>query len=727
MKKSQENKKNSSNFWWGDKWWRSVILSIIIGVIVGIAMQYVSARNFQNGWDVVIKSFFSTLLSFLFIKIPTYLIDTQNHLRDEITKAISRIDECPRMMALHTDGKVLESQINKINESNESNVRWIMSKYISKLLSVSIKSFCIDFKSVIDIDDDSKATAEYSKFSSEIIKECKESVKLTGSMTPHEWLSNLAVDKENQKRFFNNEVSELIIDDSNNHSRVLKNSQIDEKKRIVCLPKFDYDNLFLFENSIEAYYKINDGIPTKFISWDENIKSHMNPLQYEYALYDDSLLFKFDKETKVLEIQNGGNEFDEIRDFFNNKGNTIETNNHDEKNKLIQRSHDQKQKLIKQILRRKQIPHKYSYLFDDEWERFLRRSDRYSIHAKKAIEYSISNFLSNKKRHILEIGPGNGDKIDMVCDCIGTDNIIEYELVDISSRLLKEARAVLNRRFDKNDDCNCDNVFDVCDDNIEPTIFDDKTVLILNNSTIFPEINFPWKSLTHAEDILITLDLYDNNADVLFDEYYKARELFLSPMKIFEIPIVSELIDGDEFKFLFSDNSKDEEYSNENPFYNIYFNLKAYLDIISFNENQKSAESIAKTISCPSEELVNIRECIMKYRRNHTSPLKWKSDSDQEYSKQSEKLYSIDKLIILSSLKFKKESMSDYKTSIKKFFTEKLGDQFYPRIDDFKHVSSSYVGIYLERKSNNGNQHYEADNGIKPQKGSQKHHHRKRK
>lgn len=713
MKDTKGNNKSIEGFWEFNKLWKTLLISIVIGIVVGLALQYVSEKNIKDVWGLLIKSFFSGLLTFMFIRIPTYLADTQDYLRKEIVNAMSKIDECPRMIALHTEGRVLEKQISKMGESEKSNVRWIMSKYISKLLSVSFKSFSIDFKSTGDNIDDTKATAEYSKFSSEIIKECKESVKLTGSMTPYEWLSNLAEDKDNQKRFFNNEIPELIIDENNNHSTILRNCQIPEKKRVVCLSKFDYDNLFLFENSIEAYYKINDGIPTRFICWDENSHhyKYMKPLQFEYALYDNTLLFKFDKETKVLEIKSEGEEFEEILNFFSKREYLIQADNQNEKDKLIKESHRQKQRLLKDIVLNKQIPHKYSYLFNDEWEKFLKQSERYSSNAKNAIGEAITHLLNIKNGNIIEIGAGHGDKIDLVCDNIGTGNINEYQLIDISSRLLREARTVLDRRIRNREERNCDLVIDVCDENLESDIFEGKIVLILNNSTIFTEKYFPWKQLKHAETILITLDLFENNANELFEEYYKARELFLSPLKIFEIPIVMELFE-EEFKFLFSDNSKDGNCLDDTPLYNIYFNLKAYLDIITLRENQRSAREIAQMISNEGSSAFNeICDCITKYRRTHPPLGRWKKDTDQEYARQCECLYNIDKLIILSSLKFRKETTDD---KIKAYFSDqnRFGGQFDINIGHFKHGSSEYVGICLMHKPNNGFKHQDSSHSY---------------
>lgn len=692
-------KNNIENVWGSPKQIiRRALISIFIGVVVGLALLYLQEKRITEIWGVVIKSLFSGAITFIFITIPSYLIDTQKRLLEDVINAISKIDECPRMMALHTEDNLLESKIKSVDELQKNNERWIMSKYISKLLSVSIKSFTIDFKLI----NDDEATREYSKFSSEIINECKESVKLTGSMTPYEWLFDLAKDKDNKNNFFNNTIAkeEFLIND-NNHSKILKNKPIDKKIRIVCLSEFNYSNLFVFENSIKAYYHINEGIKTKFIPWDENREKHMHPLEYEYALYDDSLLFKFNKETKVLEVQKGGDEFDELIKFFEEyKSDKID--NKREKDKLIKESHEKKQRLLKTIIKRNQIPHKYSYLFNDEWEKFLERSDRYCENAKNTIGDAISYFWNNETAlSIIEIGAGNGDKIDEVCDHIGTRNIKDYELVDISSRLLRKAKTVLLRRFKNDNDRVCDTVLDICDCDSRPDVFKGKSVLLLNNSTIFPENNFPWKKLQKADRILITLDLFEENTQDLFDEYYKARELFLSPLKIFEVPIISELITEDDFKFLFSDNSDDNNYSDDNPIYHIYFNLNAYLDIVSFKESQKRAKDIADRLSSDENKKLEIVNCIKNYRNNH-EPLKWKIEEDKGYINKCDELYKLDKLIILSSLKFKKDSTSGdniNKEKIKSYFENKLDNQFEIDAKYFgSNSKSSYVGISMKKR-----------------------------
>ena len=279
---------------------------------------------------------------------------------------------------------------------------------------------------------------------------------------------------------------------------------------------------------------------------------------------------------------------------------------------------------------------------------------------------------------IVEIGAGNGDKIDLVCDRIGTENISSYCLVDISEPLCKKAKSLLDTRLKEKQNklhreiSTDEKVFDFCSDNIstaDKKLFKDKTVFILNNSTIFPELDFNWQCLKSAKRIFITLDLFeDNNSKDLFEEYYAARGLFLSPLKIYGIPIVSELVYNDVFKPFFSDNSSDSLYTNDNPNYELYFDLKDYLEKIKKEKN---------IVFSPTE--VN------------------STGGDEEYGSILNDLANQNKIVVLSSLKFKVSE--NLNSKVKEYFNKVLGKEW--TVISHTTSNNSYIGICIEKKGTN--------------------------
>lgn len=634
--------------------------------------------------DNILVSVSQVILIFLFIDLPLFIIDELSLLEKEtksgmdnfeknITKKMKewengmseKIDNCPRMTSFHTEGRVMEDKIEGMTKMAKSSQRWMYSKFISKLLSKSFDSFSIEFDQ----------TSQYSDFSSDIMKECTESVYLTSSMTPHEWLFSLS-DDSNKTIFFNN-LSKVIKLNSSNHSKTLRGIPIKKKERVICLSSFDYDHLFLFEKSLLTYLKENEGINTAFYKWDNTIPV-MKPLKYEYAMYDESLLFKYEKETKRLWVDKDGSEFNTMRNFFVKENKSIvKTEN------LINEIVEKKSDLLYNIQENKyQIPHKYAYLFHDNWTPFMDRSLRFGENARNAIADLLNvfrkQFFKDETIEIVEIGAGNGDKIDLVCDRIGTENISSYVIVDISEPLCRKSISLLNTRLKEKQNKSRKRiqpgfkVLDFCNKNLsqeDRTLFVNKTVLILNNSTLFSETDFDWNCLKRTKRIFITLDLFeDSKADELFDEYYLARELFLGPLKIYGIPIVKELVKGNKYRDFFLSNKSDPLYTNDDPFYKIYFKLNDYLETIKKDNNINYI---------PSETNSILEDAL------YDTALK-------EFARQ-------EKIVVLSSLKFKEGA--NLSNEIESYFQKKLGDNWTVKSNLVS--NQSYVGILCEREDAN--------------------------
>lgn len=134
-----------------------------------------------------------------------------------------------------------------------------------------------------------------------------------------------------------------------------------------------------------------------------------------------------------------------------------------------------------------------------------------------------------------------------------------------------------------------------------------ENVLLPYNSTLFTEESFNWGSLKNYKRAIISLDIYDENIkDDLLDNYINAYKLLLHPLKIFEIPIDENYIEKNKGSLF------EAGYNEKNCTYNVYFKLKDYLSSIT---------DIDRSF-------------------------------DPEYKLQRNKLKQIEKLLVMSSLKF---------------------------------------------------------------------------
>ena len=614
------------------------------------------------------------LLAYVLLDLPQILLEEVSKLSVNISKEMGRMGDLPRFSAFHTDQGVLEEKMAVLDDKlTKSSHKWIYSKYISKLLSFSFRDFKIQF------DSGEKGTQEYSRFSSEIMKECTESVFLTGSMTPYEWLSYLAVNEDAEKAFFNNTGKHLEFD-PDNHSIVLGNLQIPIKRRAVCLEEFDYNHLFLSERSLKEYYWINSGIKTTFCSWTKGFSERypqMCPLEYEYAWYDRALLFKFEKRANILEIlrENEG-EYNSVKAFFEDVEKGI--GSHTREKTLLNNVQTQKESLLASIKnvgnQNWQIPHKYAYLLED-WMNFLKSSRTFNDSAKVQSTILFQSFLkelsTDDSFEMVEIGSGLGDKSLSLCECILAEKIKSYNLLDICRPMLDDAYSLLFQNPKLKGKVTSDR-YDCCDPRSVPVeYYKDKTVLILNNSTIFSEDCFPWHSLQSSKRIFITLHVLDEGKnDAVFNDYLGAHYLFLAPLKIYDIPFTSKFLSAspEDIKRYFGNNGA--HYSNNDPFYKITFNLKKYLEDLD-------------------QDVKSLYLDTRKGERKQKTRGLFNSNRDE--------LDNEEQVVVLSSLKFRTDD-SDWQEKAINYFYNKLNDSNKTTWDISIKSAGSFIGIWIVRK-----------------------------
>ena len=423
------------------------VLPLLPDIIKDIAEDKLSLQSIIN-WNGI--------TSILLALVPWYLrsiLESNKDVLDSLRKAMEKqelaINMCPKMIALHTEENVLEEKIEVMSKLKKPNLRWLMSKYISKLLTISVKDF------VIKID-----ASAYSKFSSSLIRDSIDSVKLTGSMRPYDWLSARGTNPDNKSKFFNSQLKlgDLIVD-SDNHSIVLTQCKnIKNRKRIVCFNDYDWRYLFLSEISIDEYFCINgrdyseNNLQTYFANYSGG--SFFNPIKYEYALYDDALLLKWDRKEEILSIiieekasYNERKEFEAVKNIFSDmslEGRLKLYTYNDVKEEVKH----QKIRLITDVISTARLPHKLAYLYQEgggNWIDYIDDEDSiYSYVASDVMKMGIRSLIEDDPVYkenvkLVELGPGDGSRSHVICDCFGIERIESYELIDISDYLLDKA------------------------------------------------------------------------------------------------------------------------------------------------------------------------------------------------------------------------------------------------------------------------------------------------
>ena len=187
----------------------ALLLAIVLNLIYSIDKILAFYGGENNGFQWIpfaMKILISTIVFALIIRMPSYFIsqiktisedinkrindnneaikEDQQKLKDTIQNSLSdnlrKIDRCPRMTAFYTENGSLKRRLDSMGEL-EPNARWMMSMFISKLLAFHFDSFTVKMD-----------TQQYSLFSEEVMRECRKSVFLTGSMRPSTWLNEHA-------------------------------------------------------------------------------------------------------------------------------------------------------------------------------------------------------------------------------------------------------------------------------------------------------------------------------------------------------------------------------------------------------------------------------------------------------------------------------------------------------------------------------------------------------
>jgi hypothetical protein len=657
-------------------------LSIIIdvGTIIGLGIGLIyGLYNFfpynYSSWDsligdifhiIVIPTLSSALLAMLIINIPLYgrkkikehIIEI-HALIDSRTRTINEnLKECPRLFALHTDKGILKKKIEFIDNAKD-NHKWILAKYLSKLLSVQL----IDYRFHL-------SGENYSKFASDIIKESKESIILLGSLPPMDWLLLLGTAVDKKQELLNNTLLGDYSLDPDNHSETLKNVSWIKKQRYICLSNLDFENLFLHEKCLKLYNEKNRGIENYFVNFDktgininpEKLVTGFDPSKKEYMICDNEIAFEWDRTSEMVKISE---DTPEEKDFLTPARSIIEKlefkveeaedNNHLTYEQLIRKVIQQKIVIIQECLSKNRISHKYSYLFPnvEELTRGIYLAGRiYGDRVAQALARILPKIVKEKV-NIIHIGPGTGHRISSICDIIGSDKIKGYYLVDISPQNLDTSSDILEKRLNGHKvEINTFQI-DLYKNFEYETVFKTSSGEVIKNAIVLIPANSSLLGREISEDerdflsimidennkntCVITLDKYDEEQ---FQKIHlEAKEFLFSPLKIFEVPYIKNTAKNNLFYYKYSNN-----------ILRLCFKLKNYLDEIGEANLGKYTDA--------GEEV------------------DWANDLTDSYKSLRAQLYNKEEIQLVSFLKFKEVE------DLKKHFSKNFDIENYEEGED---------------------------------------------
>lgn len=552
-----------------NKWIISLSLGIIITILINVGYKFFDIKmsminNYQN--------------------IEKNLIDIKSSIERHLLKMIDQ-------NALFTHDNSLENKLNILKKVHSSSV-WVVSKFISRQISKNINNLKFKIKA-----------NEYSKFSSELYKEPEKSLYITNSINFYSWFNVL--EKEHS----------LLPD----HVKTWNELTI-EKKRLVILTKSDRENLFVYEEYFQKFIHQtkSKNENTRFISLEDfknktDFETNLNILNYDYALYDSSVLLKWEnplyfKEETELELMINIEESHKslLNIFGSDVWNTLQT--HQDLEKLIIK---QKDKFKYLTLKNKSIDHRYSYFGKGAsvWEN-INKDNTYKLGIDE--QHYLEHFLSKtlhldnmKTSNIFHIGSGGGKEIKSVLNSIPHNLIDKYYVLDISSNMLDRAKKTLKEDYSFKFGVNYSYFIEVdmlgndVDEKIRTKLSNSSNIFLLvsngyllSNDIVLSNI----KNLMSENDILV-ITVENSKSD--FDQIssYKTE----SVIKLFEISlklIGIKNISQNYFEFkcdnhIFEGYFNIKNWSNDSKEYLSLLNLKdkEYLDKLIHLEKIKIFES----------------------------------------------------------------------------------------------------------------------------------------
>jgi len=639
------------------KHWQLWLFGLGISIFAGILLPLISDLSriidpvfYKSNTPSIILIF---IISVVALSIPKYCIERFRLIKNEINNQMKKLEKCPKMVALHTDDEVLENKLELINESVEH--KWLLSELLSKMIAINCKDFSFDISSI----------NEFTKFTSTLATMGTKDIKFYTSIPAFTWLNSFA-DKNNptnkkKNRFYNNLDQEFPLDKKLLDKHLITSSEINTE-RYVFLSQFEWDNKYLSERYLDAYYKVNkiDGKRNNdnicFINNDNDNydwSEYKKTLENEYVIYDDTILLSYNNDNHLLSYVSDEDKFSEIKSILDKCTKKEYCLSYYElKEKIIEQKISILDKIVNNFENPK-ISHTLSFLFrgSEFWQEYQKKEKGFNDYSRRALNDGLKLFLEKnqksyyeytKKYKIVEIGPGDGSKTRLILNTLGAENIHEYHLIDVNEIFLNKAEKILEKFKEEHNEFKFKHkihLLDICDqkkgtnykyiDDGEEVkrideIFRNSVVIIATNSSVFYEDGFNLDIFFGCKTILLTIQVFsgkEKEKEFIETKYstYQRLNLLIHPLSAFNIPI-DDTIAKD---YLIAEYQDDK--------LKINFRLKDYLSTL---KKQKKIEMNVKNpedLSC----------YIKKYQKYYDS-----------YKDLLNKFTSSEKITIYETLKF---------------------------------------------------------------------------
>lgn len=210
-------------------------------------------------------------------------------------------------VAFYTNDNKLGLVLEKTRHIN-GKVKWIAAKFISRSLSQTFN----DSDKVIFYLDKPK---QYSEFLTHVMRECESSIWWTCPYTPQEWFKKLCLKSDytqDDVKMTKIVSGTLSIDDMPSHFSYFIRSKHLSRRRLVILTDDEWnndltnpDNEMYFNQFIKFIPDSNRDKMIRFVKINDlnsDQKPWNNGVPWDYGIYDNELLIKWNESSKCCEL-----------------------------------------------------------------------------------------------------------------------------------------------------------------------------------------------------------------------------------------------------------------------------------------------------------------------------------------------------------------------------------------------------------------------------------------
>ena len=294
-------------------------LSVVMLIILTIT-NWDTSKPWMTNIITFARDFYYSFISFVVVTLALDYVSALNTWPQMIDKKFEyRFTKIIEYFALGTKNQNFEKAINLVRETH-GRIQWIVAKFVSEKLSR-------EFDSSASIEIRDVHIMEYSAFVTEIISECKRSMKWTCPYSPSEWFKKLKRDdyEKLKKDGKDLDISKSIYPE---HLVAFIQSRV-AKQYVVNIGNSKYIDLIDKKNrwDFEQFTKYlceNNGIDLKFMEIDL-LPITIKRKNSDYMIFDDRVIIEWEKNQNDENLGNlrlVNQDHDQYTDIFTKYWNT---------------------------------------------------------------------------------------------------------------------------------------------------------------------------------------------------------------------------------------------------------------------------------------------------------------------------------------------------------------------------------------------------------------------